>query len=181
MRRCTHCGELKPESEFYAQKGGRDGLRADCKACFAVRRKRWYAKNRKKVIANVERWRRDNPDRALAYRAYQRDYRAAHTSEARERHLQRTFGMSLDDYAAILAAQLGGCAICGDEPPEGQSLHVDHDKAGVRGILCVRCNNGLGQFQEDPDLLLRAAEYALVGGFAPLWLVARESGGSEES
>jgi len=172
VKRCTHCGELKPESEFYAEKTGKDGLRADCKACFAIRRKSWYAKNRLKVIANVQQWRRDNPE---SYRDYQRSYRQAHTLEMRAGHLRRTFGMSLDDYSAILEAQEGGCAICGDQPVDGQSLHVDHHETGVRGILCVRCNNGLGQFKEDPDLLLRAAEYALLGGFAPLWLIRRDT------
>jgi Recombination endonuclease VII len=176
VKRCTHCGELQPETEFYAERTGKGGLRADCKACFAVRRKRWYTKNKLKVIANVQQWRRDNP---VAYREYQRRYRQEHAGQAREWHLRRTFGMSLGDYAAILAAQEGGCAICGDAAPDGLSLHVDHCDSGVRGILCVRCNNGLGQFKDDPDLLLRAAEYALVGGFSPLWLVRQEADGSE--
>lgn len=53
MKRCTKCGELKPRTEFYAEKACRDGLRGECKACFAARAKVWYGKNREKAIANA--------------------------------------------------------------------------------------------------------------------------------
>ena len=46
-------------------------------------------------------------------------------------------------------------------PTLGISLHVDHDHGTGEflGLLCVRCNNALGLFREDPDLLRRAASY----------------------
>ena len=46
-------------------------------------------------------------------------------------------GLPLAEYDALLAAQGGGCAICGN-PPKTRRLHVDHDhKTGeVRGLLC---------------------------------------------
>jgi hypothetical protein len=52
---------------------------------------------------------------------------------------------------------------CGEPPPESGSLHVDHDHESgrVRGLLCVRCNNGIGLFKEDPDLFERALTYVL--------------------
>ncbi len=59
--------------------------------------------------------------------------------------------------------QGGGCAICGKRPGK-VSLHVDHDHetGEVRGLLCVGCNNALGQFRDDLELLARASDY-LVG------------------
>ena len=53
-------------------------------------------------------------------------------------------GIPLAEYDALLAAQGGGCAICGN-PPKTRRLHVDHDhKTGkVRGLLCHRCNRRL--------------------------------------
>ena len=41
------------------------------------------------------------------------------------------------------------------------SMHLDHDHdtGQLRGFLCVSCNQGLGQFREDPALLLRAVVY----------------------
>jgi len=81
----------------------------------------------------------------------------------------------------MLAAQEGGCAICGDAPGEGRSMHVDHIGDSLRGILCVRCNKGLGQFKDNPELLLRAAEYITLGGFAPLEIVRRDVDRGDDS
>lgn len=157
-KRCTKCGELKPLDHFYKAKGGRDGLRGDCKDCFSTRAKQWYAANRTHVIARVKQWQQANPDRVnTAHRAR----RAANPERQRDGHLRRTFGLSLDEYERILRDQSGRCKICGRAPRKGTSLHVDHDHetGEVRGLLCFRCNGGLGQFAEDPERLLVAAEY----------------------
>lgn len=164
MKRCTKCGELKARSEFYAEKGGADGLRGDCKACHAARGRDWYAKNRARAIANVKRWQQENAEHV---REYRRKHNATRTREIRAGHLRRTFGMSLDEYDQMLDAQGGGCAICGARPAEGQSLHVDHLSDAVRGILCIRCNNALGLLRESPGLVARAQDYLDAGGFAP--------------
>jgi hypothetical protein len=70
--------------------------------------------------------------------------------------------MTLDDYDAMLAAQSGGCAICGTPPSvDGRALAVDHCHATglVRGLLCRACNQGLGIFADDPQRLRKAANY----------------------
>lgn len=78
-----------------------------------------------------------------------------------ELHLQRTFGLSLTDYDVLVTAQGGGCAICFGPPDYFGRFHVDHDHATgeIRGLLCQRCNRGLGHFRDNPDLLIEAAEY----------------------
>jgi hypothetical protein len=64
----------------------------------------------------------------------------------------------------LLAQQGGVCAICGDPPEGGKAFHIDHHHVTgeIRGLLCVRCNNGLGQFKEDPDVLKKAATYVFL-------------------
>lgn len=53
-------------------------------------------------------------------------------------------GLTVGGYETILAAQGGGCAICGN-PPKTRRLDCDHaHKTGeVRGLLCHSCNRKL--------------------------------------
>ena len=55
------------------------------------------------------------------------------------------------------------CAIC-YSPPEGKRLLAQdhcHRTGQLRGFLCMRCNTGLGFFNDDPRLLRRAARYLI--------------------
>jgi hypothetical protein len=157
MKRCKQCGETKPLTDFYKASGTADGHRGECKACNLARKKQWYAQNRDAVIEKVKKWQHDNRDR---HNAYQREYRSTRKEQFREGHLRRTFGITQADYEALLERQGGGCAIC-SKPPGKIALHVDHDHmtGEVRGLLCVGCNNALGQFHDDPALLDRAIGY----------------------
>lgn len=66
-----------------------------------------------------------------------------------------------EQYDALLVLQEGLCAICRKAPPERRRLAVDHDHqtGTVRGLLCSRCNLGLGYFKDDPDHLRAATAY----------------------
>lgn len=56
--------------------------------------------------------------------------------------------------------QNGVCAIC-LKPPTVKALCVDHshDTGTVRGLLCDKCNQGLGRFDDDPTMLEAAIQY----------------------
>ncbi len=86
----------------------------------------------------------------------------------REWRLRRKFKITGEEYDALLAAQGGVCAICGQDGTKRHArtgnavlMHVDHDHATgkVRGILCSACNTSLGLFHDDPVLLRAAAAY----------------------
>jgi hypothetical protein len=78
--------------------------------------------------------------------------------KARARLLSK-YGLTLDDFARMMADQGGGCWIC-FRPPKKASLHVDHNhKTGaVRGLLCGMCNRKLigiiERLQVPPERLL---------------------------
>jgi hypothetical protein len=148
VKRCKKCNDIKPVSEFYRATGTRDGLRGQCKACEDARHKAWYRRNRKRAIGYAKRWQEANAERV---RDYQRQYRAEHAQQFREGHLRRVFDLTGAEYQALLDAQGGGCALCGRAPRVGRSLHVDHnhETGAVRGLLCFRCNVGIGHFGED--------------------------------
>jgi hypothetical protein len=71
------------------------------------------------------------------------------------------YGITLAEKGAVLAAQGGGCAICKKTEFGKRSPHTDHcHKTGtVRGVLCARCNRGLGYFWDNPELFRTAANY----------------------
>lgn len=84
----------------------------------------------------------------------------------RAKALVRIYGISEEQYDAMLAAQQGVCALCGKPPKPGgkraaSRLHVDHDHqtGRVRALLCQHCNFGVGAFGDDPELMLKAAAY----------------------
>jgi hypothetical protein len=160
MKRCTKCGVEQPEANFYKAAGTRDGLRGDCKACFQARAAARYRQDPTAMKERARRWQAANPERvAENLRRYRESGRKAQSD--RRSHLKRKFGLTVERYDEMLAAQGGGCAICGRPPREDIALHVDHDHetGQVRGLTCFRCNNALGDFNDDPKLLESASAY----------------------
>lgn len=168
MKRCKKCGVVKPRDEFYRASGMRDGLRSDCKACNLAAQHRRYVANPAPAKARVLKWQQENADRLNAYR---RERRSDPTVKQAERasHLRRKYGLSPADYRRMLVSQGGVCAICRQPPPSETSLHVDHDHETneIRGLLCFRCNNALGDFDDSVARLDSAASY--LRAQAPPW------------
>jgi hypothetical protein len=86
----------------------------------------------------------------------------------RKWRLQKEFGISLEEYDVLLEKQNGVCAICGltekmfhhnSKRPWPLCVDHDHQTGKVRGLLCNKCNTGLGKFNDDADLMGRAWRY----------------------
>jgi hypothetical protein len=157
---CRICGAVRPLEDFHRATGMRDGHRNECRDCSQALSRARYAQNRERYIAGVRRWQRENPDRMSEYRR-QRNARPEVKRRARDAYFMRTYGVTADEVDEMLDAQNGRCAICGVQPERLASMHVDHDheRGHLRGLLCVSCNQGLGQFRDDPAILLRAIVY----------------------
>jgi recombination endonuclease VII len=82
---------------------------------------------------------------------------------AREYRLQTKYGLSLELYERHLQMQQGVCAICKEPPPPPGAapfcVDHDHETGATRSILCNPCNQGLGRFKDNSELLRNAAEY----------------------
>jgi hypothetical protein len=116
------------------------GSRKRCKPCRAREgREQWSADLRAKHTRWRRAWRAANPE---AERAASRRYR---------------YGLTPEAFDALVNAQGGKCRICGRRDP-GCVDHC-HTTGRVRGVLCLRCNAGLGHFRDDSRLLRAAAEY----------------------
>jgi len=72
--------------------------------------------------------------------------------------LLRLYGITIDDYASLVESQESKCAICNETP---KTLYVDHnhETGKVRGLLCMKCNAGLGLFKDKQSNLQNAVAY----------------------
>lgn len=125
-----------------------------------------------KISARKRVWREENPDKVKVATQRRRDRgRHEEISKGREaqeeRRLRRAYGLTIESRAALLQAQEGNCKLCGHTVSFMRAkcararACVDHchTTGRVRGVLCSPCNAGLGQLQDSPELLERAAAY----------------------
>lgn len=86
----------------------------------------------------------------------------------RKHNIKKKFGLSLEEYDALLEKANGVCQICKrpetkkhQATGEVQPLSIDHDSVtgAIRGLLCSACNFGIGHLKHDPSLLRSAIEY----------------------
>ncbi len=75
--------------------------------------------------------------------------------------LQKEYGLTPEQHAALADSQGGVCAICSGTAKDLLNFHVDHchTTKRVRGLLCNKCNQGIGLLQDSTVLLEKAAEY----------------------
>jgi hypothetical protein len=121
----------------------------------------YVAKNRAAVNAKNRAYRKKHPERVREYvRKCQRA--PAQKKKTDAKRIERVYGLTLEAYAVMYASQNGQCVIC-SRPFEvaKRKPHVDHDHATgrVRGLLCTRCNAGLGMFGDNVSAMLKAADY----------------------
>lgn len=143
---CIRCKHRKPLTEFGRDRSKQDDLRIYCKACTREINRSPVAKAASKRYAGTEKAKR-------ARRRYNKGggwWRA---------YLLRVYGLTVEAYDGMMAGQAGCCKIC--RKPFFARPHLDHDHVHgrVRGLLCVKCNTGLGSFEDNPDLLQAAIRY----------------------
>lgn len=129
---CPICGELKERSEFYKWKSRQDGLTAYCKKCTSKKSKGWREQNPDKLPTLEEK------------RIYSRKI---------------NFGISREDYKQMLVDQNNSCAICKKEIGWEAAVDHCHTTGKIRGLLCRKCNLGLGAFKDNIETIRKAIKY----------------------
>ena len=174
MKVCSRCKSQKEESAFGKDKVRHDGLKPHCKECqsiwdssykeqksiknaeryaknpehFKKATANWKSKNWDRVLAGCRRWRENNPEKR----------KSIYAKSSRK----RLYGLTEEQFQTMLSSQDGKCSICGRERSQlVKQLCVDHDHetGKVRGLLCDKCNRGLGFFNDDHELLKKALNY----------------------
>ena len=95
----------------------------------------------------------------LANRRYARKHYRQNKEKYRDKFLRYNYGITLEQYNAMLAAQDGKCFICGKSESIGLSVDHCHETKVVRRLLCKRCNTVIGLVEERLDILDQIGEY----------------------
>lgn len=131
MKECSICKEIKPYELFVKRNNRENAYQCYCKKCHNDKMRNSYNSNKMK------------------------DY-----------DLKRSYGIDLEFYENMFKEQNGCCKICNKHINELNQKHkknlcVDHnhETMKIRGLLCDKCNRGLGLFCDNEDLLLKAINY----------------------
>lgn len=113
--------------------------RRSCKQCGMNRAERFFTSERGRTCIDCRR-----KSRSAATHA---------------RRIEQTYGLTPEQYDALMEHQGGCCAIC--EGKRRYRLNVDHDHTTglVRGLLCRRCNKFLRDVQDNRKTLRAAHRY----------------------
>ena len=132
VKACNDCGTEKPLDEFARDRRNVDGLQRRCRECQRVRS-------------------------ALHYQATKAD--PIRSQRRLDKVLRSLYDLTVEEYNELLVKQEGRCKIC--RRPFDATPHLDHshESGRVRGLLCAKCNHGIGLFGDDPEVLRRAALY----------------------
>ena len=105
-----------------------------------IQGKKYYSENRANELARKKKYSKENP------------------VQTRRAYLKKTYGITPEYFRLLKDVQDGRCAICGEQP---DTLCVDHnhESGAIRGLLCKKCNLGIGNFRDDPQLLYGAFVY----------------------
>lgn len=129
MKKCSKCNIEKEESSFHKRNNRASGLKSSCKECSKL-----YPKKRTEN--------------------YMRNY-----------DLMKSYSISHNEYNRMLALQHGECAICGIKESDliGRKKYLcvdhNHDTGVIRGLICDKCNRGIGLLQDSIDLLEKSILY----------------------
>lgn len=171
---CRCCQTEKPASEFHSQRANVDGLQSWCKSCNRARnRKGWTDKA--SVMTDTE-WQ----SRRAARRADYHANRAARRASANARRMLERYGITIEEYDRMLAAQGGRCAICESTEPGGPAnskrFAVDHDHTtgAVRALLCMSCNTRIGLLEQQVWMTVAVQYLAEHHSAAAAYLILRD-------
>jgi len=162
---CRVCKEEKPLHSFPRDKSRKWGRANHCNSCYQV-----YYRNHKEQIKKQHK-QYDNENKEVVREQHKQYYRMHGCNQEykskkkyydHKHQLKRKYNLSIEEYNTLFLIQEGRCYICERHQSECKTkFAVDHDHitGKVRGLLCNKCNLGLGSFNDSIKLLKKAILY----------------------
>ncbi len=147
IKTCRHGHAVTQENTYHYPEHGRNAGKTMCRECMGIWSKRQnFTRTKEQRNASARLWRVNNPESARRVR--------------KKQNLKR-FGLTEDSFNVIMVKQNGVCAICKNPEPAKRALAIDHNHqtGKIRGLLCTRCNQGIGCFVDQPLILEAAIKY----------------------
>lgn len=128
------------------------------------RMKEYYLTNKKHIKKKIREYLHNNKEvikeKTKEYYLVNKERKKEYMSKC---HYKKTYNLTLEEIDELLIKQDHKCALCGTSLLETKRcVDHDHETGIIRGILCYKCNTGLGWFQrfyENPELLKKTVEY----------------------
>ena len=117
--------------------------------------KKWREKNPEKARKNYKRWASANPEKV---RENYNRWAKANPEKIWLSNIRR-YNLTKEKFAETLQKQNNCCAICKREFKGTPLVDHDHGIKIFRGLLCRKCNTGLGQFEDNIEVLRNAIQY----------------------
>lgn len=130
MKKCSTCQETKSLTEFNKNRSTKSGYHNQCRPCTKL-------------------W-KPTPEALAKSR-----------KRTREWNRLKATGFTPEEFQEKLNNQGGVCAICGTDNPGKLDFCADHDHATgqKRGVICRKCNAGLGHFNDNVETIEAAIRY----------------------
>jgi hypothetical protein len=149
-KECTKCLITQDIEQFAPHKNYKGERTTWCRAC---------------LNKQASNWSKDQAPRRRENDNARNKRKPEHKQNSK---FKSRYGISLDEFNEMSTKQSDRCLICKLHKSlnKNSKLFVDHCHVSkkVRGLLCDNCNKGLGAFQDNPALLLKAVEYLKLNG-----------------
>lgn len=78
--------------------------------------------------------------------------------QRRFKHLKRAYNLTPEEFSLMVLEQGGLCASC-QKQNDNLCVDHDHDTGVIRGLLCQKCNSGIGLLGDNLEGLEKAVNY----------------------
>ncbi len=162
-KQCSKCHGIYSLSCFQKEPKVKSGYMSQCRQCRRDQHKEWTKRPdvRKHLLEYKKNRYHTVPGEREKILQRERERRKTYPETYRRKELKRNYNISVEEYNLLLKKQNGVCAICNKECRVRKYLAVDHSHSNgkKRGLLCNKCNVGLGAFMDSPELLTNAIKY----------------------
>jgi hypothetical protein len=175
-KECTKCGEFK-EIKFFEFRKDTNKYRSQCRQCHKGYSRLKADKQREvkedlakglktcgkcKKVKSVKNYHLDanNATKLTSWcKQCKKKYQKENIEQIKKTTALRRYGVSGKEYENLMSSD--SCSICKKFFSRLVKPVIDHchSTGRVRGLICYKCNLGLGLFFDDPKILKEAIKY----------------------